>query len=260
MCCRLCLLILIVASCNKKEEYSAVAIFGHGGNGVEISNSIYHDNSKESIDLVLAQNGCDGVEIDVQLSKDGTAWLFHTPKLEDETNGNGCINSLTDAEISGLKYKSTHKEKLVRLVDAEFYSKGIYLDLKQLNYCTNTYVNLSELISQIKILETKNPNSKIFVSTVLEDWITPFLDENFAVYFETTTISDAKTINSKYAIEGFIFKNQHINKDEVSVLKGLGKKVVIFEVRSPKGIRSALKKFPDMIQSDDVKAALIEKY
>ncbi|MFN5416341.1 MAG: glycerophosphodiester phosphodiesterase [Flavobacteriia bacterium] len=254
------IIIIVLASCKKKEDYSSVQIFGHGGNGVEISNSIYHDNTQESIDLALAQNGCEGVEIDVQLSKEGTAWLYHDPFLEEETSGQSCINSLNDNQISELHYNSIQKEKLVRLTEAKFYSKTIFLDLKQLNYCTGSYVNVDQLITQILNLKSKNPNSKIYVSTVFEDWIEPFLNENFAVYFETTSFLKAKEISSKYAVEGLVFKNQHISKDEVLSIKTLGKKVVIFEVRSPKGIRSALIKLPDIIISDDIKAALIEKY
>lgn len=257
---RFFIITLVICSCSKEVDYSSIEIFGHGGNGVEISNSIYHDNTQESIDLALAQNGCDGVEIDIQLSKDGTAWLYHDPYLDAETSAKGCINSLFDANLEEVFYKSIHSEKLVRLRDLKVYSKSVYLDLKHANYCSNTVVDISLMLDEIKVFQLENPYSNIYVSTNFEDWLLPLLNENFAVYFETSSFDIAKVIDSKYAVSGFIFKNQHIDKDEVSALKALGKKVVIFEVRSPKGIRSALNKFPDMIQSDDVKAALIEKY
>jgi hypothetical protein len=43
-------------------------------------------------------------------------------------------------------------------------------------------------------------------------------------------------------------------------LQAAGKKVIIFEVRSPKGIKSALKKHPNYLVTDDLRATIIEKY
>jgi len=45
----------------------------------------------------------------------------------------------------------------------------------------------------------------------------------------------------------------------VTKIRQAGKKIYIFEVRSPKGIRSALKKIPDGILTDDIRAAILEK-
>ena len=39
----------------------------------------------------------------------------------------------------------------------------------------------------------------------------------------------------------------------------MDKRVYIFEMRSPKGIKSALKKYPTGIISDDLRAAIIQR-
>ena len=64
-------LVLILFSCQKKKDYVSIRISGHAGMGLENTNSIFHDNSFQSIELALAIEGCDGVEVDLQRAADG---------------------------------------------------------------------------------------------------------------------------------------------------------------------------------------------
>ena len=91
-------------------------LLGHAGMGLSIENSFYHDNSLESIELALSINGCDGLEVDVQMSLDNSLWLYHDPNLETQTNLNGCISCKTDKELENGRYKTLHKEKLIKLM------------------------------------------------------------------------------------------------------------------------------------------------
>jgi len=45
----------------------------------------------------------------------------------------------------------------------------------------------------------------------------------------------------------------------VNWIKSQNKNVFLFDIRAPKTIRQAMKKQPDVVIVDDVKAALIEK-
>ena len=44
------LAIVLLFSCNKKENYSSIQVIGHAGMGLAMPNSMYHDNSKEAIE------------------------------------------------------------------------------------------------------------------------------------------------------------------------------------------------------------------
>jgi hypothetical protein len=61
-------------------------------------------------------------------------------------------------------------------------------------------------------------------------------------------------------LEGFVVKNNDFSETEITEIKAKNKKVYIFEIRSPKGIRTALKKFPTGLITDDLRATLIEQH
>ena len=259
------MILIFVVSCNKKESFDAIQLFGHAGNGLNISNSVYHDNSENSIKLALSQNGCDGVEVDVQLSKDGTAWLFHDENLKVEANLNSCINSSTDKEISELAYNHFNDEKLFKLYKLQLNSKSIVLDIRHGNACENKVVDLDKMLMQLKSFCENNLESQIYLNTNNFSWISELksLATNnlkIQICYSPSETEDLESISANFAVDAFLFKNNEITKEKVESLQSKGKKVLIFEVRSPKGIRSALKKYPNVIITDDLKAAIIEKY
>ncbi|MES2589382.1 MAG: glycerophosphodiester phosphodiesterase family protein [Bacteroidota bacterium] len=257
---RIIFLLFVIFSCSKKEKYEAIQLFGHAGNGLNISNSVYHDNSENSIKLALAQNGCDGVEVDVQLSKDGIAWLFHDQNLEKETNLNSCINSLSDEEIESLSYNHFNDEKLIKLKDLQLKGKSVVLDLRHSNSCENKVVDVNQMIVEIELFRQKNSESEIYLNTNYLAWLTPLQSLNLKLCYSPSENENLDEIVNTYGVKCFLFKNQEITKERVETEKNKGNEIIIFEVRSPKGIRSALNKYPTIILSDDVKAAIVEKF
>jgi glycerophosphoryl diester phosphodiesterase len=262
---RITVLFFFLVSCSKSKNYEAVLVFGHGGNGLEILNSFYHDNSLEAIDLILNINGSNGVEVDVQLSADGELWLYHDNYLDNETNGEGCVNEKNSAYLETLYYNTVAKEKLVKLGDVNLNmlkNKHLYLDLRHYNFCKNELIVVNKVIQRLQALEfdhLSGINLYCVVSTNL--WVQPLLDAGFQVMSTVSDINDFKNIIQQYPeVSGAVVNNKFVNADDIKYLESLDKKVVIFEVRSPKGIRSALKKYPFGIMTDDIRTALIEKY
>jgi hypothetical protein len=253
---KILILSFAIISCKKKDGFEDIKILGHAGNGLEISNSVYHDNSRNSINLAISHNGCDGVEIDVQLSKDGTAWLFHDTNLKKEANLDACINSTSDVELAKLSYNHFNDEPLLRLNDLQVEGKTLFLDLRHFNSCTEEIVDLQLFISELSLFREKNLTCVIYLCTNFIDWIIPLQNEGFKVCFAP----NSKAEWQEEMAEALLFKNAEITKSEVLSFQNAGKEVFIFELRSPKGIRSALEKHPNCIISDDIKAAIIEKY
>ena len=258
-------LLLLVASCSKSKNYDAVLLFGHGGNGLEILNSYYHDNSLEAINLALSIDGNNGVEVDVQLSADGELWLYHDNFLNSETNGVGCINDTNTTYLELLKYKTLSNEKLAKLGDINtdlLKNKHLYLDFRHYNFCKNQLVDVNKIIQRLQTLQFDQLSEidlYCVVSTNL--WIQPLLDAGFQVMATVTDIANFNAIIQQYPqVSGVVVNNKSVNTHDINYLQSLDKKVVIFEVRSPKGIRSALKKYPFGIMTDDIRTALIEKY
>lgn len=262
---RTLILVFILFSCSKKQGNETVKILGHAATGLNILNSVYHDNSKEAVEFALSIEGCNGVEIDLQLSKDGDLWLYHDEKLETETNGSGCISSLTSAEISELTYTSFHTEHLAKLASldfTQFKGKELILDLRQWNFCDGTFVAIQKVIEQLNELNLSNPaDFKVMCLVEYTAWIEPLHSNGFSVFFPLYSLDEFPEMEDQFPlIDGYVVKNPDWNENEIQNIKNSSKKVYIFEVRSPKGIRNAFRKLPDGLITDDIRNTLIEKY
>ena len=249
-------LVLLLLSCSKKEDYSEVQVIGHAGMGLEMPNSIFHDNSIESIELALTIPGANGVEIDVQMDLNGRLWLFHDELLNEETNGINCISSNTSEYLKTLRYSSLKQEKLAELSQIPFHNfedKRFFLDLKTWNKCSESTVSAEDF--KASLLAINLPNK---CNIILSDpnWIPIFIDE-FNVYFASDDFQNAKIIlTEEPMIKGLVIRNSAVNNAQTQEIIVQNKGIYIFEIRSPKGVKNALQKRPSGIISDDLRAAI----
>lgn len=72
------------------------SIFAHRGN------SGYYPENTMSAFRAAVPTGCAGIELDVQLSKDGEVVIIHDEKLDRTTNGTGLVRDHTLAELQKL--------------------------------------------------------------------------------------------------------------------------------------------------------------
>lgn len=257
-------ILLITAACSKSKSFDGIEILGHAATGLENINSPYHDNTKEAVEYALSMEGCDGIEIDVQLSADGELWLFHNTNLELETNTNGCVSNLSFAELSQTRYTTIGKEKLVRLRDLDtnyFKGKKIVLDIRHYNECANQVVDQNQIIQHLQTIGFSQPTS-FEVSCILgnSEWMDDFLNAGLSVLYSIYSMSEFTSSVSNFpTLDGFVVKNADFSEADITEIKADNKKVYIFEIRSPKGIRSALKKYPTGVLTDDLRATLIEQ-
>jgi len=253
----------LINSC-KKEKFFTIDLYGHAGNGLDIVNSVYHDNSQESIEFALGLEGTTGVEVDMRMSADGGLWLYHDDLLETETSGSGCVSQKTNSELNEIRYNTVNKEKLVNFSNLPFINYGnttFLLDVRHYNGCDFFPIDYNLFVSKIIDLRNNHPSIKFVILTTFDDWIPLFIAQGMEVYFEISNVAnlDSATPNT-LSCQGYIIKNQFIDKNEVAKIQAENKKVIIFELRSPKKIREALKKNPNGIVTDDLRAAIIEKH
>ena len=261
----LILVIVIVVACSKSKSYDGIEILGHAATGLENISSPYHDNSKEGLEYALSMEGCDGIELDVQLSADGELWLYHNSKLELETNSTGCIPNLSCQVLKNTHYTSIGQEKLVRLRDLDtsyFKGKNVLLDIRHYNECAGQFVNQHVIINHLEEIGFAHPSSfqvKCLLSN--PEWINDFQVAGLSILYSIYSLEEFNLYHSNYPdLEGFVVKNNDFSETEITEIKAKNKKVYIFEIRSPKGIRTALKKFPTGLITDDLRATLIEQH
>ena len=254
---------LLLIGCTKKSNFSMIEVVGHAGMGLSMGNSMFQDNSKEAIEFALQMPGCDGVEVDVQLSLDGDLWLYHDTKLESQTTSEGCIASKTNEELQEVKYKSLHQEKLIRLADlnpALLMGKVLYLDIRHINVCLNQVINTATLINALQAIDfLHNEGIQVRLVTSNSILISQLLDAFYVVYYDASGFVNAQnTLLANPLVQGIVVRNSAMSKEEVQSIKNSGKKVVLYDMRSAVGIRKALKKNPDSIMTDDLREAIIE--
>ena len=257
--------LLLSFSCKKKELFSKIEILGHGGNGLEIVNALYHDNSYNSIELALLTDGCDGVELDVRLSLDGTLWLYHDNELDDGTNGEGCIGSSSDAYLSTLHYSTMAKESLIRLNDIPknyLENKKVYIDGRSSISCADSTADLSVYLARVlEFQDACAPSTEVIVETRNDQWEDAFALAGFTTIKYITAFDqyDDVALNLP-SVDIIVVTNDVISKENISQIHADGREVIIFGMRSAKSTREAYRKGPDGILADNLRTAIIEKY
>lgn len=97
---------LILLGCEHDQpNLNKVLLLGHGGIGFDNLNGQYAPNSVPSMEISLDFYHLDGVEVDVQFTKDGELIVFHDDYLENATQCKGRISSLNLADIGTCLYR-----------------------------------------------------------------------------------------------------------------------------------------------------------
>lgn len=256
-------LLVLAFSCKKeKDRFPGTQIGGHACAGLNVSSSNYHDNSLEAYRYARSFDAVKIVEVDVQLSLDGTFWLFHDPDLDKESTGSGTIPQSSDAYLSGLNYRSLEKEKLIRLQDLPADLKGVILllDLKESDGTTNGLIDSTRMLQALVSAKNYFTNGTLRLITNTGRFVSSIKQTGYGVFFNAYNANHFLNDQQAALMDGATFRNTDMEEADVAAVKSTGKQVVLYDVRSPKGIRSALEKNPDYLLTDDIKATLIEKY
>lgn len=258
---KLFMLVFLLFACQKSEEVKEILVFGHAGMGLSMSQSIYHDNSKEAVSLALNLPTSNGVEVDVRMSKDGTLWLYHDELLEAETNGTGCVADLHDDQLKELAYNTYKKERLVKLSDVVPLLQEhqvLFLDIKHMNSCQNKFIDFDLLLEALNE-QVLSYSSQIILICSNEYWLNALTDDYHVVY-STDDLSEGKKVLLNHPlINGLVVRNASVSKSDVDWIKEKNRSIYLYDIRSVKGIRQAFRKNPTGILSDDLRNALVER-
>lgn len=256
--------LLVLFSCKKRiDHYPATIIGGHACAGLHVSSSNYHDNSLEAYRYARSFKEIELVEVDVQMSLDGTLWLFHDPELDVESTGSGKIPQKHDDYLSGLNYRSMEKEKVIRLLDLPSDLKGICLvfDLKEsdgMGGMVDSTILYDALLQAYNYFDN---GTLAIISSTGRFFDALHYQTNYSTYYSAKNAE--VYLNSPHVgySSGVAFRNSDITDTDVDLVKSItNRRVIVYDVRSPQGIRSALHKRPSFLLTDDIKATLIEKY
>ena len=243
--------LLVLWGCSKVNN-STTKIFGHAATGLQNPNAIYHDNSMDAIRYACALPGCSGVEVDVRMDAQGKLWLFHDELLDDETNLSGSVEEMATDKLTSGYYSTLKKESLLRLDEAiTALSQGYtFLDLK-----IPGISKAQELKAALLALDFDTTKFALIVSSL--SYVDVF-QQDFQVFLSINEVTDltSEMLDNEPGLRGICIRSAQITREEINFLKSINKEVITYEVRSPKGIKAALKKNPSYLLTDDLKISL----
>lgn len=254
---------------------SAVEVIGHAGSGFLYPMFPFNPlpaNSKASFEKALKRNGADGLEVDIQMSKDGGLILFHDPNLEMVEGISGCISEHFADDIIGRRYRAgllydlfqeekvLSFEKFLQWFTLYYPDKSLHLDVKNFDDCLSPAPDRSEAMAKelLKLLLDYQPSlNRLRIGS--SDKTLLLRLKRMAPQLRLM-LDMGKDIEAdiqwagEQSICGIVISHRQVTEELVTKARKAGLQVVIFGGKSKGTIRKLLALQPDAIQVNNVKA------
>jgi glycerophosphoryl diester phosphodiesterase len=242
--------------CIKQADSPQITVIGHAAFGLDVPFNPYPANSISALDL-LRMVGGEAVELDVQLSADNVLFCYHDTQLDSRTNLAGCIAEKTVHELHNVHYSGYVNQPVSRLDEMNFNGlTTVFLDIRHFNPCTESYIEKTRWLEPLQSFSFAQPHVNLFCVTNWSE-LAWYLHENgFQVALEVYGIPQILAAANHTPFPVILCKNKDVTAEVIQTVHELGKKVVIFDVRSAAGNKEAMGKIPDMVLTDAVEHAL----
>ena len=236
-------------------------ILGHGGMGIAHTLPI---NTFESI-LKCLNMGAEGVEIDIQLSKDSVWIIFHDSDMSPATNLSGSIFNNNWQQIKGAYYMNPlyaqypviHADELFHsIVNKENYIFS--LDLK--NYQMNPDSNYTDLLA-LKYTEWVIKQDIVFNSYLTSSDLNLLmkvksLNPDIETFIYSSDFQKSKQEALVQNFEGISIHINSLNQDLVKEAHQSGLKIAAFGINSGQSNIDAIEYGVDYIETDQLQHIL----
>jgi len=268
-------IILACTKCTKVDTDNIVNlnngkidVIGHGGAGFQSLINPLPTNSFISIRNAIDGLNADGVEIDLQVSKDGVPILFHDAPLEKSTSCTGCINEKTAEELIKCRYYNYYgsqvlkDETLITFSSLVDYFKDrskkprIYLNVKKTRCLDETTNIFFDVWTKQIIRSIQEKNAYDFIS--IYDGDTNYLkkvreiDPNVKIEYNAQKFEEGLTVCISQKINTMIIANEDISKDQVILAHKNNIRVILWQIIRRKDAVDAIGKNPDGIMTDNI--------
>jgi len=231
-----------------------IKVIGHGGMGFA---SIYPMNSYESIIKCLSL-GADGVELDIQMTKDSVLVLFHNQDLSQGTNLNGNISTLLWNEIKDgrfiempyLNYGIISLDELFSSIE-NLHNYYYTLDCK-LGKNEETYLH-TFMHALIQIIEKYELKEKIYIESYSELFLSKLKEKRpeYKLFIYPPTFENGLKTAIDFNLYGIVISTAKITKEQIQQAHNQGVRVALWDIQSKCENKNAIEKNPDIIQTDN---------
>ena len=265
----LVLLLSFFTGCEKKNwdinnlNNGKIEIIGHKGSGTSSASNPVPDNSMQSFRNALELYGADGIEMDVQMSKDGVPFLYHDEVLDTKTNMQGCISSYTAVELKECRYNNSN-EQLASLEECLVYCYSlkqmpkIFIDTKPEFICNSEGYSAQQVLDWygahlFEVFDAYNLYNHAYVESgtaVLIDYLKR--RDNRIRFMLNGVIPDHLPLVDSMQIYGMMLGNGDIDAARVNLAHSHNLRISLFAVNNKNDAKEAIAKSPDFILTDDI--------
>jgi len=250
---------IIFLGCNKQDNLPIVDVYSHAGMSIHQERTIFPPNSFEAIQHAVEVIGVEGVEIDVQMTKDSVLVLFHDQNITSSVGFEGCVHDYNWEDLKTLKldYSNANIVTLKSTLDY-LIQKNVktYLDFKIWNACEGQFLNFSTISNQFDLI--LNEYSTAETDLIIAGGLTVnFLNQLNSTHkcYETGRIDSALSKAIQYGYDHVLFHESTLDGQGNALL--LNHEIIwgIFGGKSNSEIRKQLQFKPNFIITDNVSFA-----
>ncbi len=252
------------SACQKEKPILVPTIYGHAGTTLADERAVFPPNSEESILYAWDALNADGIETDVQLTKDGILVVYHNEELSSNTNLVGCINDLNWNEIEDASYYKNHRIlKLSEVIQwTVVRNKSLYLDVKPYNFCADRSIDFGAFnLALTACLEgvSAEQKNKISVNCRKFELLAAIQDTTVISCFETENIDLGIYFCENFGIDKLMIRLSSFDDQVKQKLDNLGINYCIGGIKTTAEIKRAARFNPKEVITDNI-AATIKYY
>jgi glycerophosphoryl diester phosphodiesterase len=266
------LLSSLIYSCEKIKYYPdtelhevKTLILAHRGGGNSSGFPEYSTRTAEyGFDMA------DGIEVDLQISKNRTIWLRHDadlPSCGGKTYD--CFPETSDNKIveldscDGTSSEYTRLEEIFRLMHSRYPGKHISLDVKAWSPCNITSSDVTGVMNVIgdqiiRLTKKYGLQHRVMVESETATFLNYVKRHSSGIECYLTSLGDFEramqlSLESGYTGISFKYKfKEEITAENIQLIRRKGLKIQLWTVNSEDDIREALSINPDYLQTDNL--------
>ncbi|MBK8227196.1 MAG: hypothetical protein IPK70_08465 [Flavobacteriales bacterium] len=245
---------VLLAGCAAPDP-GATRIIGHGGMGPDHESPM---NSAESLRAALA-SGADGIELDAQLTSDGVLVAYHAADLSELTACAGKVNSKTWNQLKacpvrheGMAFSFVRVDSLLQELGRHHPEADFTLDCKL--FAQGDWWTYLHAFADAVIALDKDPilSGRIHIDCQTSDFIQLIITKKpgISAYLYVTDMDGAAEQALGLGCTGLTIAHDRITDEELAEAQRRGLKVSLFGTQGALAHRSAFRKKPDRLQTD----------
>jgi len=217
--------------------------------------TLYPANSFEAIQYSVDVLGAEGVEIDIQLTKDSVLVLFHDPFITTSPGFSGCVGNYNWSVLKDLKHNYSDYH-IVKLDTIMHYLKSrnvkVYLDIKPFNFCDGSNMPLQVIANEIDSVMKNytDVERKLVIAGSLNRQLLQLLNTDYKC-FESTTIDEVLRVAEEDGFDYVMIPHKVLNEESVFRLLHSPFNWGTFGGKSNGQIRKTISFKPDCFISDN---------